>query len=195
MLGLGEPGSVDYTQVEQMARESADDMDGLLFAPWLSGERVPVFDDAARASFVGLSLHHGPGHFPARRNGGRGLSDAVGAGSTGSTTERGSRGSGRWAADRWDRCGPRSSPTSWSVRWKPSPHRRMPGDRSRRMRAALGAGPNPTTRSSPTGWRSPVPICPMRLVRANTAPGMPNTNGSMTPSIRSITTCEMRLRR
>ncbi|MDT5102328.1 MAG: xylulokinase [Mycobacterium sp.] len=63
MLGLGDPGSVDYTQVEQMARDSAHDMDGLLFAPWLSGERVPVFDDAARASFVGLSLHHGPGHF------------------------------------------------------------------------------------------------------------------------------------
>jgi xylulokinase len=63
MLGLGEPGSVDYTQVEQMARDSAHDMDGLLFAPWLSGERVPVFDDAARASFVGLGLHHGPGHF------------------------------------------------------------------------------------------------------------------------------------
>src|SRR5204863_230788 len=59
MLGLGEPGSVDYTQAEQMARDSAHDMDGLLFAPWLSGERVPVFDDAARAAFVGLSLHHG----------------------------------------------------------------------------------------------------------------------------------------
>jgi sugar (pentulose or hexulose) kinase len=62
MLGLDEPGPVDYSQVEQMVRDSADDMDGLLFAPWLSGERVPVFDDAARASFVGLSLHHGPGH-------------------------------------------------------------------------------------------------------------------------------------
>ena len=62
MLGLSDPGPVDYTQVERMVSESADDMDGLLFAPWLSGERVPVFDDAARASFVGLSLHHGPGH-------------------------------------------------------------------------------------------------------------------------------------
>ncbi|RDH79755.1 hypothetical protein DVS77_06055 [Mycolicibacterium moriokaense] len=62
MLGLGDPGPVDYPQVEQMVRDCAHDMDGLLFAPWLSGERVPVFDDAARASFVGLSLHHGPGH-------------------------------------------------------------------------------------------------------------------------------------
>jgi sugar (pentulose or hexulose) kinase len=62
MLGLDDPGPVDYTRVEQMVRDSADDMDGLLFAPWLSGERVPVFDDAARAAFVGLGLHHGPGH-------------------------------------------------------------------------------------------------------------------------------------
>ncbi|GFG50431.1 hypothetical protein CQY20_24350 [Mycolicibacterium agri] len=62
MLGLGEPGSVDYTRVERMVEDSADDMDGLLFAPWLSGERVPVFDDAARASFIGLGLHHTPGH-------------------------------------------------------------------------------------------------------------------------------------
>lgn len=62
MLGLDKPGPVDYGAIEEMVRASADDMDGLLFAPWLSGERVPVFDDSARASFVGLGLHHGPGH-------------------------------------------------------------------------------------------------------------------------------------
>ena len=33
-----------------------------LFAPWLSGERVPVFDDDARAAFVGLAIRHGLGH-------------------------------------------------------------------------------------------------------------------------------------
>ena len=62
MLGLDRPGPVDYGRIEQLVRDSADDMDGLLFAPWLSGERVPVFDDSARAAFVGLGLHHGPGH-------------------------------------------------------------------------------------------------------------------------------------
>ncbi|BDX30154.1 xylulokinase [Mycobacterium antarcticum] len=62
LLGLDDPPPVDYARVEQLVRDSADDMDGLLFAPWLSGERVPVFDDSVRASFVGLSLHHGPGH-------------------------------------------------------------------------------------------------------------------------------------
>lgn len=39
-----------------------DEMDGLLFAPWLSGERVPVFDDRIRGAFVGLALHHGRAH-------------------------------------------------------------------------------------------------------------------------------------
>src|SRR5882757_672715 len=62
MLGLDHPGPVDYARIEQLVSDSSDDMDGLLFAPWLSGERVPVFDDSARASFVGLRLHHGPGH-------------------------------------------------------------------------------------------------------------------------------------
>src|SRR4051812_14701938 len=37
-------------------------MDGLLFAPWLSGERVPGFDDRVRGAFVGLGLHHGRDH-------------------------------------------------------------------------------------------------------------------------------------
>ena len=36
-------------------------MAGLLFAPWLSGERF-LFDDDARAAFIGLDLHHGRGH-------------------------------------------------------------------------------------------------------------------------------------
>lgn len=40
----------------------ATDMDGLLYAPWLSGERVPVFDDAIRGAFVGLGLHHDSQH-------------------------------------------------------------------------------------------------------------------------------------
>lgn len=62
MLGLDRRGPVDYDHVERLVRDSADTMDGLLFAPWLSGERVPVFDDSARAAFVGLSLHHGAGH-------------------------------------------------------------------------------------------------------------------------------------
>lgn len=52
----------DHDGIERAVTEAETGMDGLLFAPWLTGERVPLFDDAARAAFVGLSLHHGPAH-------------------------------------------------------------------------------------------------------------------------------------
>lgn len=49
-------------RLERIAQEVAGETDDLLFAPWLSGERVPLFDDGARGAFVGLALRHGPGH-------------------------------------------------------------------------------------------------------------------------------------
>jgi xylulokinase len=49
-------------RLERIASDAAGETDDLLFAPWLSGERVPLFDDSARGAFVGLGLHHGPGH-------------------------------------------------------------------------------------------------------------------------------------
>ena len=36
--------------------------DGLLFLPYLQGERTPIWDTEARGAFVGLGLHHGRGH-------------------------------------------------------------------------------------------------------------------------------------
>ena len=36
--------------------------DGLLFLPYLAGERAPIFDEQARGAFVGLTLGHGHGH-------------------------------------------------------------------------------------------------------------------------------------
>lgn len=33
--------------------------DGVLFLPWLSGERSPYYDSSIRAAFLGLGLHHG----------------------------------------------------------------------------------------------------------------------------------------
>jgi xylulokinase len=52
----------DHAEIELRVAECGDAMAGLLFAPWLSGERTPVFDDSARAAFVGLGLEHGPAH-------------------------------------------------------------------------------------------------------------------------------------
>ncbi len=36
--------------------------DGLLFLPYLQGERTPIWDVTARGSYVGLGLNHGRGH-------------------------------------------------------------------------------------------------------------------------------------
>lgn len=57
LLGAARP---DHATIDRLVEESLDDPP--LFAPWLSGERAPVFDDHVRAAFVGLDLHHGIGH-------------------------------------------------------------------------------------------------------------------------------------
>jgi xylulokinase len=46
------------TEAERVASGS----EGLLFLPYLQGERTPIWDTDARGSFVGLSLRHGRGH-------------------------------------------------------------------------------------------------------------------------------------
>ena len=59
-LRLLGPAGPDLATVDRLVRETTDDVP--VFAPWLSGERAPVFDDDVRAAFVGLDLHHGMGH-------------------------------------------------------------------------------------------------------------------------------------
>ncbi len=62
---LGRATGTDKAPPEEVDRLASavppEDVD-LLFAPWLSGERVPLWDHHARGAFVGLGLHHGPGH-------------------------------------------------------------------------------------------------------------------------------------
>lgn len=62
LLGLETSGHLNFSEIDRSVLACADEMDSLLFAPWLSGERVPLFDDQARAAFIGLGLNHGPGH-------------------------------------------------------------------------------------------------------------------------------------
>ena len=50
------------TDVDRLAASVSPDKLDLLFAPWLTGERVPLWDHDARGAFVGLRLHHGAGH-------------------------------------------------------------------------------------------------------------------------------------
>ena len=41
---------------------SVSSSEGVLFLPYLSGERTPVLDASARGGWVGLGLNHSPGH-------------------------------------------------------------------------------------------------------------------------------------
>ncbi len=59
---LGGPNVLSSGHLERLAARVPGETDDLLFAPWLSGERVPLFDDAARGAFVGLGLRHGAAH-------------------------------------------------------------------------------------------------------------------------------------
>ncbi len=36
---------------------------GIVFLPYLEGERSPIWDPTARGAFVGIEAHHGPVHF------------------------------------------------------------------------------------------------------------------------------------
>ncbi|MGE4550599.1 MAG: xylulokinase, partial [Opitutales bacterium] len=56
-------GGIDaYDALTQLAAEAPPGAEGLLFLPYLSGERTPYPDPSARGSFVGLSLRHGRAH-------------------------------------------------------------------------------------------------------------------------------------
>ncbi len=60
IAGDAEPPSYDALVAEAAAVPPG--AEGLLFLPYLSGERTPHPDPDARGAFVGLSLRHGRGH-------------------------------------------------------------------------------------------------------------------------------------
>ncbi|OBA00433.1 FGGY-family carbohydrate kinase [Halomonas sp. G11] len=53
----GESGNA-FERLEPLARELPPGANGLLFLPYLMGERSPVWDAHASAGFIGLSLYH-----------------------------------------------------------------------------------------------------------------------------------------
>ena len=50
----------DILDAEAAAVKSGSE--GLLFLPYLQGERTPIWNTEARGAYVGLGLHHGRGH-------------------------------------------------------------------------------------------------------------------------------------
>lgn len=51
-------GGVDYKEMHKIASMAKPGCEGLIFMPYLTGERVPLMDEKARAGFIGLTLAH-----------------------------------------------------------------------------------------------------------------------------------------
>ena len=64
-----------FADIVAEAEQAPAGSEGLLFLPYLSGERTPYPDPLARGSFVGLTLRHTAGAHDPRRPGGRRLLD------------------------------------------------------------------------------------------------------------------------
>ena len=52
-------GTADYQKVHSLASQVTPGSQGLLFMPYLTGERTPHMNEKARGGFVGLTLRHG----------------------------------------------------------------------------------------------------------------------------------------
>ncbi len=55
-------GSATTAELLAEAAGVAPGADGLVFLPYLAGERAPIWDPGARGAFVGLTLRHGRAH-------------------------------------------------------------------------------------------------------------------------------------
>ncbi len=51
-----------YAALAALAQQAPPGAAGLLFHPYLAGERAPLWNGDARASFIGLNFGHGPAH-------------------------------------------------------------------------------------------------------------------------------------
>ena len=59
----GDSGSAVFAQMDELAQGVTAGSDGLLFHPYLQGERAPYWDPYLRADFVGMTMRHDRGHF------------------------------------------------------------------------------------------------------------------------------------
>jgi xylulokinase len=53
-----EPGPQAYAYMDQIVAGTEPGSGGLIFAPWMYGERSPVADECVRASFINLGANH-----------------------------------------------------------------------------------------------------------------------------------------
>jgi xylulokinase len=52
-----------FAEMDELAGDIAPGAEGLLFHPYLQGERAPYWDPLLRADFIGLTISHRPAHF------------------------------------------------------------------------------------------------------------------------------------
>ncbi|MGF7087319.1 gluconokinase [Kroppenstedtia sanguinis] len=57
-----EIGKDPYDLLTEMASKVSPGSEGLIFHPYMSGERAPLWNAHARGSFFGLAMHHKKGH-------------------------------------------------------------------------------------------------------------------------------------
>jgi xylulokinase len=58
-----EKGVSAFALLDEAAAATPPGAESLIFLPYLTGERCPIHDPAARGGFIGLTSHHGKGHF------------------------------------------------------------------------------------------------------------------------------------
>lgn len=56
-------GGSAFRLLDEEAAAAAPGAEGLIFLPYLTGERAPLNDPAAKGAFLGLTARHGKGHF------------------------------------------------------------------------------------------------------------------------------------
>jgi len=61
-FGVGDDGRVPYDELTREAETVVAGSDGLLWTPYLMGERTPYLDPNARAALIGLTASHGRAH-------------------------------------------------------------------------------------------------------------------------------------
>jgi gluconokinase len=61
-LRIDAPDADPYAALAALAAQAPAGAAGLLFHPYLAGERAPLWNADARASFMGLTFAHGPAH-------------------------------------------------------------------------------------------------------------------------------------
>ncbi|EAB6717930.1 xylulokinase, partial [Salmonella enterica subsp. enterica] len=62
LLVGADSGSKGFAMLDQEAASAPAGADGVLFHPYLQGERAPYWDPKLRADFLGMTMSHGRGH-------------------------------------------------------------------------------------------------------------------------------------